>query len=431
MENYANNKFVFIAREEGIPKTIDPVKDLIPLHGTRYLENTLKGQDSYTSEETEDIYNNFPSGYHSLDAHGVFVRMNNTELEWLGYSREELIGKIRFIDILSADGRKKFKKNFPAFKKTGALTENEYEYQRKDGTTFPVLLSANAVYDTRGRFTRSRTIVFNISDRKQMEFQLLKHHRELLHSQLELQQKNEALNEANEKLFMVNREKDRFIGMASHDLRTPLVSILMLSELLLQDYRQDNRNDKFDIAKTIHDAAVQMQDMISDYLNVNRIESGHLRLHFKPEDITQLTKVILSRHEEIARRKNITIFYITKKQYILQTDAEAYTQIIENLVSNAIKYTHPGKNIYVRIYSRFRRLCIAVEDEGVGIEKKEMHLLFRKFQKLSSRPTAGELSTGLGLSIVKFLADQLGARINVRSKPGAGSIFVVCFIIKP
>lgn len=430
MEKYAKHRFVSIDRDEGNPAKTVILKDLVPLHGSRYSELSLSSKETYSFEELEDIYRNFPSGYHSLDENGTIIRINETELHWLGYSKNDVIGKMKFSDILRKDCKKKFNKNFTLFKKTGSLTVSEYYYQRKDGTSFPVLLSANALYDNEGHFQRSRTIVFNMSDRKLLEIQLLKNHEELLKSQLELQKKNLALNEANEKLFMVNREKDRFIGMASHDLRTPLVSIMMLSEVLMQDISTRKPGDDADISKTIHEAAMQMQEMINDYLNVNRIESGSVRWKFQELDLTKLTKTIVSRHEEIARRKNITIYYLAKKQYILNTDADAYTQIVENLISNAIKYTHSGKNIYVRISRRFGKTCIAVQDEGVGMQKKEMPLLFKRFQKLSSRPTAGEVSTGLGLSIVKYLADQLGATIKVDSTPGTGSQFVVCFMMK-
>ena len=426
MDKNAKNTFVSINRDEGSPVKTVALKDLSPLHVASYPEPTHSHKESYSFEELEDVYINFPSGYHSIDENGYVIRINDIELDWLGYSKEEVVAKMKFTELLIPECRKQFSKNFTLFKKTGSLTVAEYYYQRKDGTSFPVLLNANALYDEEGNFKRSRTIVFNMSDRKLLEFQLLQNHQELLKSQIELQKKNEALNEANEKLFMVNREKDRFIGMASHDLRTPLVSIMMLSDVLRQDSQQYPHKEGFDIASTIHEAAVQMQDMIDDYLNVNRIESGNVRLKLQDLDITQFTKKIVSRHEEIARRKNITIYYLSKKEYHVITDEDAYTQIIENLISNAIKYTHPGKSIYVRINRRFGRTCVAVQDEGVGMQKEEMPLLFRRFQKLSSRPTAGEVSTGLGLSIVKYLADQLGAIIKVESTPGVGSQFMVC-----
>ena len=430
MANYVKKKPVLVTREATDLLKTDPNRNIFKLPEGVPLGQHEKPHWQHALEEIEDIYNNSPAGFHSLNDKGVFIRINDTELNWLGYSREEIIGTKNFKDIITPRYTQDFRKKFSLFKKQGFISEQEFEYIRKDGTTFPVLLSANAIYDEKGKFKMSRTIVFNISDRKQLDHQLLKSHEDLLQSQLDLKNKNEALNEANENLFLLNREKDRFIGIASHDLKTPLVSILMLSELLLLEYRQSKANqkdDKYEVIKTINDAGIQMKEMIANYLDVNRIESGAIRLNLQKIDITRQTQVILSRHEEIARRKSITIFYITKKQFFLNTDLEAYTQVLENLLSNAIKYTPLGRNIFVKIYSKTNRLYISVQDQGIGIHREEMPLLFKKFQKLSSKPTGGELSTGLGLSIVKFLTDQLGGTVKVTSKPGMGSSFTVVF----
>ena len=123
-------------------------------------------------EEIEDIYNHAPCGYHSLDEKGVFVRINNTELDWLGYTREEFCGIKKFTDILSDQSRKKFVKTFAAFKKSGHIKEVEFEFVRRDGSCFPVLLSATAIYDEAGNYSMSRSVVQDIAHRKQMEQEL-------------------------------------------------------------------------------------------------------------------------------------------------------------------------------------------------------------------------------------------------------------------
>ena len=363
-------------------------------------------------EEIEDIYNNAPSGFHSLDENGYFVRINNTELAWLGYSREELIGKKKLVDVISDESRKIFQKKFPVFKRTGHFTGLELAFLRKDGSAFPCLVSSTAVLDKQGRFKKSRMIVFNIKERKFLEEQL--------------QKKNEELNMANEKLSLVNKEKDRFIGIASHDLQNPLVAINLLSTLLLRDEINDPHKLR-EIYGGILQASVQMNDLIKNYLNVNRMETGSVILNLIPIDITKLTNQIIARYVEIARRKQITIYFSPNKNFVLNTDGQCYSQIFENIISNAIKYTPRGKNIFVKIYSKGDFLNIQIEDEGVGIKKSEIPMLYDKFQKLSSKPTDGEPSTGLGLNIVKFLVDQLDGIIKVKSTIGRGTTFTVCF----
>ncbi|HKQ25563.1 MAG TPA: CHASE3 domain-containing protein [Burkholderiales bacterium] len=119
--------------------------------------------------ETEDLYNNAPCGYHSLDKDGNFVRINDTELSWLGYSRDEVIGKLRFSDIVTPASREKFSETFPRFKAEGQLANAEFEFIRKNGTAFPVSLSATALRDREGNFVMSRTTVFDMTNLKNAE----------------------------------------------------------------------------------------------------------------------------------------------------------------------------------------------------------------------------------------------------------------------
>ncbi len=125
-----------------------------------------------TSREIEDLYNNAPCGYHSLDREGRFVRVNDTELAWLGYTREEMIGRMSVLDILTSESRRIFARNFPRFKETGELRDVEFELVRKDGTVLPVSLSATAVRDETGQFLASRTTLFDITERRQAQVEL-------------------------------------------------------------------------------------------------------------------------------------------------------------------------------------------------------------------------------------------------------------------
>jgi diguanylate cyclase (GGDEF)-like protein/PAS domain S-box-containing protein len=130
-----------------------------------HAEETLKR----SAEEIEDLYNHAPCGYHSLNKDGMFVRINETELSWLGYTRDEIIGKLHWHDLITPRFYQTFKENFPAFMKQGYIKGLEYEIRRKDGSTFYGLLSATAILDADGNFLMSRGTVFDISERKAME----------------------------------------------------------------------------------------------------------------------------------------------------------------------------------------------------------------------------------------------------------------------
>jgi PAS domain S-box-containing protein len=121
------------------------------------------------AEAIRDLYNNAPCGYHSLDKDGVFLRMNETELRWLGYTREEVIGKLDFADILTANSRQVFAKNFPRLKETGLVRDLEFDLVRKDGSVFPVLVSATAVRDDDGNYLMSRSTVYDMTEKKRAQ----------------------------------------------------------------------------------------------------------------------------------------------------------------------------------------------------------------------------------------------------------------------
>ncbi|ARU31275.1 hypothetical protein CAP31_05985 [Sulfuriferula sp. AH1] len=141
------------------------IGSFIDITERKLAEDTL--QKSYL--EIEDLYNNAPCGYHSLDADGLIVRMNNTELAWLGYTRDAVVGKMNFQNLLTPDSLRTFQQNYPDFKAHDEVKNLDYEFIRKDGTLIPVLLSATAVRDSNGVFVMSRSIVFDVTERKEAE----------------------------------------------------------------------------------------------------------------------------------------------------------------------------------------------------------------------------------------------------------------------
>ncbi len=122
-----------------------------------------------SAEEIEDLYNNAPCGYHSLDENGIFQRINHTELRWLGYTRNELIGEKKFSDLIASENLPTFRENFSRLKTEGFVGELELEIIRKDGTTFPVLLNASVIYDSPGHYLMIRSTMFDITERKRAE----------------------------------------------------------------------------------------------------------------------------------------------------------------------------------------------------------------------------------------------------------------------
>jgi PAS domain S-box-containing protein len=132
-------------------------------------QKLLEDEKERVAREVRDLYENAPCGYHSVDSRGIFVRINDTELSWLGYSREQLVGEKRFPDLMTPRSVEAFKRNFPVLLERGRVDGMEYELVRADGTTFPVLVNATAITDAAGRFLMSRCVVLDVTARKQAE----------------------------------------------------------------------------------------------------------------------------------------------------------------------------------------------------------------------------------------------------------------------
>lgn len=131
--------------------------------------NRVEEELRLSAGEVQDLYEHAPCGYHSLDADGIFIRINATELQWLGYQREEIVGRMQFVDLLTSHSKQLFAENFPRFKQLGRVKDLECEMLRKDGTVLPVLLSASAVTNPDGSYLMSRSTVYDISNRKKIE----------------------------------------------------------------------------------------------------------------------------------------------------------------------------------------------------------------------------------------------------------------------
>lgn len=367
-------------------------------------------------DEIAILYNSSPMGLHSLNIDGVFMLINDTELEWLGYERHELIGKKRLTDFMIPEHRSRFAEKYPTFMKEGSIKEFEVDLIQKNGSILPISLNSTAIYDEAGNFVMSRTTVFDLRKRKELEVQLIHKNEELTQLLLELKV-------ANESLYNLNQEKNRFLGIASHDLQTPLTNLRLLTDKFKLTQQNLTERQKFwitDIQDTIED----MTGRIRNLLSVNRIEHGANMPTLEETNLCSFIINMIGRFQNLADRKFQQIrFESDINEVSIRTDPAYLVEIIENLLSNAIKFSPKYEEILVKIIVQKNHVIISVSDRGEGIKPEEIPLLFGKFQKLSTRPTGGETSSGLGLSIVKEHAQKIEASITCESKHGQGATF--------
>jgi two-component system, OmpR family, sensor kinase len=241
---------------------------------------------------------------------------------------------------------------------------------------------------------------------------------ELVSMQRELARKNAELQRLNDL-------KNQFLGMAAHDLRNPLHGILSYSSFLLDELAGKLSTDQAEFLNAIHNQSQYMAHLVNDLLDVAAIESGKLQLDLQPTDLVQLAQTNLIRNRLIASRKGIMLNLDAGPVPRLLLDAAKIEQVLDNLVTNAIKFSLPGSCVHISIRLEEQEALISVRDEGQGIPPAEMDNLFKPFQRTSVKSTGGEKSTGLGLLIVKRIIEGHGGRIQVESRPGEGSSFRV------
>lgn len=231
----------------------------------------------------------------------------------------------------------------------------------------------------------------------------------------------QELVEKQHELAGTNEMKNKFIGIVAHDLRNPVISIRGFSELLLKDAKSLSE-EQTEFLHIIHSTSRNMLAMINDLLDISHIESGmHLSLAKGSLNALILDRIQMNRLQ--ADKKHITIHKQLSVIPDVSFDSQRMGQSIDNLISNAVKFSPIGSNIYIALDQDGELIRFSVTDEGPGIPREEQHLLFSEFHRLSIRPTAGETSTGLGLAITKKIIEAHNGSVEVETREGMGSTF--------
>lgn len=256
---------------------------------------------------------------------------------------------------------------------------------------------------------------------------ILQRTKELELQKNEIEAKNKTLEQNNKDLYELNKEKNYLLEIVSHDLRSPVNQIkgmVSLFKLTAQNLTEEQKETTVNIYK----ATERLTTMITNILNVSSIESKKVDLHTEKINLSELVPTITNtfRTDANAKKINLTI-HIESNPIYSSIDKNYFTQIIENLISNAIKFSKYNKNIKVELSEINNKAIIKIKDEGPGISEADQKKLFGRFQKLSARPTAGEQSLGLGLSIVKKYVVAMNGNIYCNSVVGVGTTFVLEF----
>jgi signal transduction histidine kinase len=242
----------------------------------------------------------------------------------------------------------------------------------------------------------------------------------------EVQKQKTEIEKKNDELLILNNEKNNLISIVAHDLKSPLNQIKgMLSIMKMEGKNFDGESLNY-IAMMEHSAG-RLTDMIAKILDVEAIESKVLNIVFEVLDLSEILQQIVNRFTVVAAQKSITIHSNIEPNLCVSIDRTYIDQVFENLLSNAVKFSPRNKSVLVNLNQVNGNALAEIKDEGPGLTEDDKRKLFGKYQKLSAKPTGNEISTGLGLSIVKKFIDTMHGEIWCESEAGRGASFFVSF----
>lgn len=240
-----------------------------------------------------------------------------------------------------------------------------------------------------------------------------------------LKEKQEKMDKMNVHLKHINQEKNKFIGIASHDLRSSISGIFSFSELLLMDKSKIPDPETIHLLTMIRNTSKNSLDLLENLLDISKIESGILELNKQPINYYGFLEEHIHFNQFIADNKSIDLkLERAPDPVMIKADEKYLSQVIDNLISNAIKYSNKNSNVLIRVSkTSSHMLRTEVIDNGKGIPLNEQTKLFNYFQKASTQPTAGEKSSGLGLAIARRIVVEHKGTIGLESEEGKGSMF--------
>ena len=368
-----------------------------------------------TSADLMDLYNHAPCGYHSLDAQGFYVSVNDTELTMIGYTREELIGKKNIRDLMTKESQERFATIHPFSTKNGHMRDFECTLLCKDGSRLPVIINTDIAYSASGNFLYSRSTLFDDTERKRKEQQIVLLNR---HYWAELAHRADDAEAA-------TRAKSAFLANMSHEIRTPMNAILGFTHLIQRGTHNPDHLDKLDKIST---AANHLLSVINSILDLSKIESGRFQLETSNFSTDAMFSKIVSMVGSRALDKGLTL---TIERGGLPSwlygDFTRISQVLLNYLDNAIKFTEKGSiTLRARVLVRAENELLVrfeVQDTGIGIAPDKCGPIFSAFEQADNSVARRYGGTGLGLAINQRLATLMGGKTGVESTPGIGSTF--------
>jgi PAS domain S-box-containing protein len=359
----------------------------VNLKARKQAENSLRE----TSDKIQYLYDNSPCGYHSIDAEGKFIEINKTWLEWVKYTREDVVNKMYFEQILTPESAALFKENFKRLQQDGFIRNVVFEVMRRDGSTFPILLNASAVYDDKKKFIKGMSTALDYTEQKK----------------------------SLDKIELLSQELESFAYSVSHDLRAPLRSIDGYTQILLEDFAHRLDDEGKRVLNVVVNNARRMGTLIDDLLDFSRV--GRKDVVKTIVNTENMVQSVLSELRSIENGRLIEA--VIHPLEPCEADPNLLRQIWVNLISNALKYTRKRSKAEIEISSQkgANEIIFKIKDNGTGFDMQYSHKLFGVFQRLHRQQDFE--GTGVGLAIVHRIVTRHGGRVWAEGEVDKGAAF--------
>lgn len=332
------------------------------------------------------------------------VRVNDSFVRTYGWARDEIVGS-DIVNVIAEEERERTRINHKKFISVGVRSTGEAKLLRKEGGTANVLFTSATL-----RLSQNRrflvTTVMDITLRKQME---------------------QSLRLAKEQADAANRSKSTFLANMSHELRTPLNAIIGFSELMLKKTFGSVGHEKYEeYLGDIHMSAEHLLEIINEVLDMSKIEAGRLDLTEEQFDIHDMISSVCRMMSSRVFSSNITLHFDEDVDHIIiSADYRLMRQVLINLITNAIKFSHNGGHIYVESSKdETGDIRILVRDEGIGIKEDRIERALEPFGQVTDSPNTRDVNqqgTGLGLPLAKAMVEMHGGQFGIESKLGVGT----------
>ncbi len=367
-------------------------------------------------ESYRDLYNKAPVMYFSLDASGCLVTFNETLMETLGYSREDLF-KQPYTQILTPESQKRYRQNQKAFQEAGEI---EAQWIKQDGTIIDVWIRSTPLQDETGQFIRSRSVAQDVTERSRLAN--------------ELRQRGDELERANAELLQINAALDEFASEVSHDLKAPLRTLEAYSNILAEEYSEQLGDEGSEYIHHLVKASRRLSLLIEDLRSL--AQAGRITNAPQNFELTETVSTVCKDLDDTIQNKQAVV-EIEGKLPLVRGDSQRIAQLLSNLITNALKYnksdnprvclgekkpesgteeTDSSGDIFLSPF-----VTLYARDNGIGIDPQDHELIFDSFRR---GPVQEEFEgTGAGLAIARKIVEAHGGRIVVESELGIVATF--------